>query len=264
MGRPPAPPTLTRLGDRPSSLERLATASLLGGQVLWRLLRGHFHHRQLMEHLITSGPGALRAVVVINGLAGMIFTIQTAREMLRFGTLEGVGGVFALAFCRELAPLLTASIVAGQVGAAFAAELGAMRVTEQIDALLILRTDPVDYLVTPRVVATACMLPILTLFAMVMGIAGGVAIAAVLYDQSPSVFLGAVRLFLTPGDLFAVLFKAVVFGFLIAILGCSWGLTTWGGAKGVGQSATTAVVTIWFAIFMADLLLSLLLFGISP
>lgn len=254
----PLPP----VRDRPC--RRLAAAGLLGGQVFWRLLRGHFHHRQLMEHLVTTGPGALQAVLVINGLAGMIFTIQTAREMLRLGALDSVGGAFALAFCRELAPLLTASVVAGQVGAAFAAELGAMRVTEQIDALLILRTDPVDYLVTPRVVATLCMLPILTLFAMVIGIAGGAAIARTLYGQSPDIFLGAVQTFLRLGDVLAVLFKSIIFGFLIAILGCSWGLTTWGGAKGVGQSATTAVVTMWFAIFIADLLLSLLLFGTSP
>ncbi|MFM9159807.1 MAG: ABC transporter permease, partial [Dolichospermum sp.] len=96
--------------------------------------------------------------------------IPTARELVRFGAVNTVGGAFALAFCRELAPILTASIIAGQVGSAFAAELGAMRVTEQIDALYILRTDPIDYLVLPRVIACCLMMPIMMIFSLIVGI----------------------------------------------------------------------------------------------
>ena len=267
----PLPPTI-RSGSRqdhqkfqaPKGLRRLGIAGLLGGQVLLRLLKGKLQRRNLMEHLIMVGPGSLGAVLLINGFAGMIFTVQTAREMARLGALDAVGGAFAMAFCRELAPVLTAGIVAGQVGAAFAAELGAMRVTEQIDALLMMRTDPVDYLVVPRVVATCVMLPILTMFAVAAGMLGGTAIAYQAYGQLPETFLGAANAFLTLADLFAVLLKASVFGLIVAVVGCSWGLTTWGGAKGVGQSATAAVVTIWIAVFMADFVLSLWLFGTLP
>lgn len=159
--RIPEPPDRPhpRLGDR------LTATGLLGGQVLLRLLQGRLRRRNLMEHLVAVGPGSLGSVLLINGFAGMIFTVQTAREMSRLGALDALGGAFTMAFCRELAPVLTAGVVAGQVGAAFAAELGAMRVTEQIDALQMMRTDPVDYLVLPRVVATGVMLPILTMFA---------------------------------------------------------------------------------------------------
>lgn len=248
----------------PKGLRRLGIAGLLGGQVLLRLLKGKLQRRNLMEHLVKVGPNALGAVLLINGFAGMIFTVQTAREMSRLGALEAVGGAFAIAFCRQLAPVLTAGVVAGQVGAAFAAELGAMRVTEQIDALLMMRTDPVDYLVVPRVVATCIMLPILTLFGIAAGMLGGTAIAYQAYGQLPDTFLGAAKSFLTLGDLFAVLMKALMFGLIVSVVGCSWGLTTWGGARGVGESATSAVVMIWIWVFIADFVLSLWLFGTLP
>ncbi len=243
------------------SPQRHLAACLLMGQVLLRVLRGRFHRRNLMEHLATVGPGSLRAVLLINFFAGMIFTIQTARELSRYGATDAVGGAFALAFCRELAPVLTAGIVAGQVGTAFAAELGTMRVTEQIDALQMMRTDPVDYLVTPRVVATLAMLPLLTVFAIAIGIFGGTTVALLFYDQPPQAFLDSVRSFLDLRDLFAVVIKSMLFALIIATVGCSFGLSTSGGARGVGASATAAVVTIWVGIFIADFALSLLLFG---
>ncbi|MFM6812845.1 MAG: ABC transporter permease, partial [Dolichospermum sp.] len=117
-------------------------AFLLLGQISLHFLRGKTYYRKILEHTVKAGPGAIYPVLLVSGFAGMIFTIQTARELVRFGAVNTVGGAFALAFCRELAPILTASIIAGQVGSAFAAELGAMRVTEQIDALYMLKTDP--------------------------------------------------------------------------------------------------------------------------
>ncbi|RUR73513.1 hypothetical protein PCC6912_56840 [Chlorogloeopsis fritschii PCC 6912] len=190
----------------------------------------------------------------------MIFTIQTARELIRFDAVSTVGGAFALAFCRELAPILTASIIAGQVGSAFAAEIGEMRVTEQIDALHILKTDPIDYLVLPRVIACSLMLPILTIIGLVVGIAGGVFAAGQFYQILPEVFLESVRNFLVIPDVLIVFLKGLIFGLLIAVIGCSWGITTVGGAKQVGESATAAVVTTWVSIFIVDFFLSLLLY----
>lgn len=241
--------------------QRVPVALLLVGQVIIRLLKGKLRGATLAEQLLIAGPQALWSVLLINLFAGMIFTIQTARELLRYGALEALGGAFALAFCRELAPVLTAGIVAGQVGSAYAAEMGVMQVTEQIDALQMLRTRPVDYLVLPRVVACCIMLPILSTFGITIGIGGGTWVASHFYQQPPAAFLESVRLFLDIQDLWAVVLKSVIFGLLIALIGCSWGLTTQGGAKGVGQSATAAVVNIWITIFIADFLLSLLLFG---
>lgn len=166
----------------------------------------------------------------------------------------------ALSLARELAPVLTAVILAGRVGSAFAAEIGTMQVTEQIDALQMLKTDPIDYLVIPRVIACCLMLPILTILAFITGMTGGLLIAESLYDISSTVFLNSARNFLNIWDLISAMIKAFVFGGLIAVIGSSWGLTTTGGAKGVGQSTTTAVVTALLAIFIFNFFLSWLMF----
>jgi phospholipid/cholesterol/gamma-HCH transport system permease protein len=151
-------------------------------------------------------------------------------------------------------------VLAGRVGSAFAAEIGTMRVTEQIDALYMLKTDPIDYLVIPRVIACCLMLPILTIFSIIVGLVGGMLVADNLYSISQSVFLDSAQNLLGVWDLFSAALKAVCFGALIAVIGCSWGLTTTGGAKGVGQSTTTAVVTALLAIFMSNFFLTWVMF----
>ncbi|HEY9648964.1 MAG TPA: MlaE family lipid ABC transporter permease subunit [Chroococcidiopsis sp.] len=241
-------------------LQRFFLAILLGGQVLVRLFRGRFYRRALLEHMVSVGPHSLNAVLLTNFFAGMIFTIQTARSLVDYGAVSVVGGAFGIAFCRELAPILTACVITGQVGSAFAAEIGSMQVTEQVDALLMLRTDPVDYLVLPRVLACCLMLPVMTILGLVTGIAGGVLIAFHFYDQSPSEFLRSLHAILTLNDLVNVVIKSTVFGALVGIIGCNWGLTTSGGVKGVGRSATAAVVTGWVAIFVVNFVMSLLMF----
>lgn len=237
----------------------LVMALFLGGQVLMRILRGRVNRQHALDHMVAAGPGSLTPVLMTNLFAGMIFTVQTAREMARYGAMHALGGAFALAFCRELAPILTAAILAGQVGSAFAAEIGCMKVTDQIDALKVLRTDPVDYLVVPRVVACCIMLPVLTILGLVVGIAGGVLVAQQLYGVNPSQFLDSVRSLLVLADLTTVLLKSVVFGAMVALAGCTWGLTTT-CSRSVGRSATSAVVTTWVALFVVDFFLSLVMF----
>jgi phospholipid/cholesterol/gamma-HCH transport system permease protein len=234
-------------------------ALVLGGQVLMRVLQGRVRRHLVMEHMVAAGPGALMPVLMTNLFAGMIFAIQTAREMERFGVLTALGGAFALGFCRELASILSAAILAGQVGSAFAAEIGSMKITEQIDALKVLRTDPIDYLVVPRVLACCIMLPMLTMMGLVLGVLGGAFIANRLYELQPSVFLESVQALLEPTDLIAVLMKSVIFGAMIALAGCCWGLTTT-CSKTLGRSATSAVVTTWVSIFVVDFFVTLILF----
>lgn len=233
--------------------------TLLGGQVIMRILRGRVQRHRVMEHMVAAGPGALTPVLMTNLFAGMIFAIQTAREMARFGTLHALGGAFALGFCRELAPILTAAILAGQVGSAFAAEIGSMKITEQIDALKVLRTDPIEYLVVPRVVACCVMLPILTMLGLVVGVGGGLFAAHLLYDVQAPIFMDSVQGLLEPVDLFAVLLKAVIFGAMTALAGCTWGLTTT-CSKGLGRATTSAVVTTWVGLFVVDFFITLILF----
>jgi phospholipid/cholesterol/gamma-HCH transport system permease protein len=202
-------------------------------------------------------------VLLVNILAGAIFTIQTARQLELMGAINSVGGVFAIAFCRELAPILTACVVAGQVGSAFAAEIGSMKVSEQIDALYTLRTDPIDYLILPRVLACCSMVPILIVLGLVFGILGGIFAAAQLYQLQPPMFLDSARSLLRTRDLVGLVLKGVIFGSAIGIIGCGWGMTTYGGVKQVGESATAAVVVSGITIFALDLVISLL-FGDLP
>ncbi|MEH2438162.1 MAG: MlaE family lipid ABC transporter permease subunit [Nostoc sp.] len=240
--------------------QRLLAAIFLGGQVLVHLLRGKIHRRNTLQQMAAVGPDSLFIALLTAIFVGAVFTIQVAREFINFGAGNIIGGVLSVALTRELAPVLTAVVLAGRVGSAFAAEIGTMRVTEQIDAMLMLKTDPIDYLVIPRVLACCLMLPILTLLSLVTGMFGGLIIATNLYNLSDTAFLDSARNFLGIWDIVSALIKACCFGTLIAVIGCSWGLTTTGGAKGVGQSTTSAVVTALLIIFVSNFFLSWLMF----
>ncbi|MBF2017383.1 MAG: MlaE family lipid ABC transporter permease subunit [Rivularia sp. T60_A2020_040] len=239
---------------------RLLAAIFLIGQVIIHLFKGRIHRRNTLEQMAAVGPDSLLIALLTAVFVGAVFTIQVAREFINFGAGNAVGGVLAVALTRELSPVLTAVVLAGRVGSAFAAEIGTMKVTEQIDALLMLKTDPIDYLVIPRVLACCIMLPILTLLSLVTGMAGGLLIATNLYNLSDAQFLDSARNFLGMWDILSTMIKALCFGLLVAVIGCNWGLTTTGGAKGVGQSTTTAVVTALLIIFISNFFLSWIMF----
>jgi len=241
-------------------LQRLTAAVFLAGQVVIHLLQGKIHRRNTLEQMAVVGPDSLAIALITAAFVGMVFTIQVAREFLNFGAVQAIGGVLALALTRELAPVLTAVVIAGRVGSAFAAEIGTMRVTEQIDALYVLKSDPIDYLVIPRVIACCLMLPILTIVSLVTGMIGGAIVATLVYNISQVTFVESIRSFMQIWDLCSAVIKSVIFGALVAVIGCNWGLTTTGGAKGVGQSTTTAVVTALIAIFVSNFFLSWLMF----
>ena len=161
---------------------------------------------------------------------------------------------------RELAPVLSGLIVAGRVGSAMGAELGTMRVTEQIDALEVMATDPVHYLVVPRVWATTIMMPLLVVLGNAVGILGGYVVAVVLMGANPVSYVDRTFQFMDLNDLLSGLIKAAVFGFLLAAIGCLQGFHTRGGAEGVGRATTSAVVVASIAILVADFFLTRLLF----
>lgn len=224
------------------------------------LSQGRIHRRNTLDQLASVGPDSLLITLMTAATVGMVFTIQVSREFINFGASTAVGGVLAVALIRELTPVLTAIVVAGRVGSAFAAEIGTMVVTEQIDALQMLKTDPVDYLVLPRLLACCIMVPILSLWSFITGMTGGMVLADSIYGISYSVFLQSAQNFLGVWDLISVIIKSVVFGALIAIIGASWGLTTTGGAKGVGQSTTASVVTALLMVFITNFIMSWLMF----
>ena len=250
----PQPKPGAKEADNP--LYHSTMAFLLAGQVMHRLPRGRWGQRQIMHYLMCAGPRCLGPVVVTNICAGIIFAIQTAREMAKFGAVSSLGRAFAAAYCRELAPLLTAGVLACQVGSAFAAEIAAMKMTQQIDALKMLRTDPIDYLVMPRVIACAIMLPVLTTLALFCGVFSGGLLTTQAYALSMTTFLDGVRSYLTVGDLLTVMAKSSLFGIVIAVASCSRGLTAARHGRGVGESATSAVVMAWSSLFLIDLIIS--------
>lgn len=211
-----------------------------------------------MHQIQIMGIGSLAIVLLTASFVGMVFTFQVAKEFNALNATHLVGSVLTITFVRELAPVLTSVIIAGRIGSAFTAEIATMQVTEQIDVLFILNTDPFYYLVVPRVYACVLMLPILNIFALATSIASSILIGLVLYNIPVAVFLMSSRISLL--DLSFSILKAIIFGFIIGIVSCSWGLSTTGGSKNVGKSTTSSVVTILIFIFIVDFLLSYLMF----
>lgn len=194
------------------------------------------------EQIRLIGPSTLGVIMLTASFVGMVFTIQFVREFARLGLTRSVGGVLSLAFSRELTPVIGSVIMAGRVGSAIAAELGTMAVSEQTDTLRVLQTDPVDYLITPRVIACVITMPVLSLVAFTVGMAASVLLADVVYGIPANVILESAVKALVPFDIIAMVIKSAVFAFSIAIISCGWGTTTSGGAKGVGESTTASVV----------------------
>ena len=234
---------------------------MIGGQAVSAIARGRIGMVDLIQELLEAGPGSFLIVLITALAAGTVFNIQVAAELSKQGASSAVGGLLALGLAREIAPLLMATLLTGKVATAYAAQLGTMKVTEQIDAITILRTDPVEYLVAPRVLAMVVMAPVQCLLFFWMAIWSGQVSSTLLYSIPPTVFWNSVRIWMKPDDLPSMLLKAVVFGLMIAVIACGWGLTTRGGPKEVGASTTGAVVMILVSVALVDVLLTQLLFG---
>ena len=245
----------------PRWLTRLLTSLLIGGQSVSAVARGRINVNDLMQELMEAGPASFLIVVITALAAGTVFNIQVVAELSKQGASAAVGGLLSLGLAREIAPLLTATLLTGKVATAYAAQLGTMQVTEQIDAITMLRTDPVEYLVVPRVLAMVIMAPVQCLLFFWVGIWSGQVSSTWLYNIPPAVFWNSVRTWMNTDDLPSMLLKALVFGLQIAVISCGWGLTTRGGPKEVGTSTTGAVVMILVTVALMDALLTKLLFG---
>ena len=190
----------------------------------------------------------------------MVLALQTFNGFKRFHAESLVGSVVALSLTRELAPVLTALMVTGRVGSAMAAELGTMRVTEQIDALTALGTEPVQYLVVPRVTASVLMLPLLVILGDFVGMYGGYLVAVQLLGANPITYIENSFQYLEISDVTSGIIKAAVFGLIFSLLACVRGYYTEGGAEGVGRATTRAVVSGSLSVLFADFFLTKLLF----
>lgn len=205
-----------------------------------------------------AGSDAVPIVTALSFLMGAILAFQAAIQLRKFGANIFVADLVSVSICVEMGPLLTAIIIAGRSGAAFAAHIGTMRVTEEIDALSVMAIDPIRYLVTPRVVAVALVCPCLTLFADAVGVAGGCLVAAASLDITPTTFFNQVHKILEVSDVLKGLTKSFAFGVEVAVIGCLRGFQVRGGAESVGSAATSAVVTSVFIIVVTDAIFSML------
>lgn len=217
-----------------------------------------------ISHVLTQmahlGVDTLPIVALTMLFTGMVITLQTANEFIKYGAQSTVGGIVAIAMGRELGPVLAGVVAAGRVGAAITAEISTMKVTEQIDALRVMATDPVRYLVAPRLIACMIMLPLLVVFADVIGTIGGYIVATAYAGINSITYLQSIETFVVVHDITGGLVKSICFGAIIAIVGCYQGLNAPDGAVGVGKATTQSVVGAIIMIFISNCFLSLLLY----
>ncbi|MBO6293168.1 MAG: ABC transporter permease [Selenomonas sp.] len=237
----------------------LGTMVLLYVNIL-RQLKGKIRWRSIIFQMSHLGVDSLTIVSLTLLFTGVVITLQTAAKFIEFGAQSTIGGVVAMAIGRELGPVLVGVVCAGRVGAAITAEIATMKVTEQIDALRVMAVSPEGYLILPRMLACMVVVPILTVFGDIIGVAGGWATAVYYSGISSYTFMNGIHTFVEVFDLTGGMVKAVFFGNVIAVLGCYYGLTCPEGAEGVGKATTRTVVTSIIVIFMLNAVLTFILF----
>lgn len=211
----------------------------------------------IRDQLFSIGVMSLPVVAITGFSTGMVLAAQAFFQLSDKGLASATGLMVAKAMLVELGPVLTAFMVTGRVGAAMCAELGTMRVTEQIDAMRSMAVNPLRYLVAPRLIAGIFMMPLLTVFSSIMGILGGYIMAVGFYKMAPNSFLDPLPVHVTTFDFFSGMVKALVFGIIIVTISCYKGMTTQGGAAGVGKSTTNSVVICYSIILIVNFLLTL-------
>ncbi len=235
--------------------------ALFGAAGLSHVFRPPFYGRMFGRAMIEIGFFSLPVVALTAIFTGMVLALQSSTGLARFSAESAVASLVVLSVTRELGPVLAGLMVAGRVGAAMAAEIGTMRVTDQIDALSTLSTNPMKYLVTPRLLAGVIALPLLVVVADILGVLGGFIIATVKLGFNSRIYLANTINFIHTDDVVSGLVKAAVFGLLITLMGCYNGYNSRGGAQGVGAATTSAVVTASVLILAFDYVLTELFFA---
>ena len=254
-------------------IESLQGAFVLAGQAIRFAFSRPFYREDMFQQMDAIGVQSLGIVVLTGFFTGMVLALQSAVQMKRFGATTYVGSLVSASMIRELGPVLAGLMVAGRVGSGIAAQLGSMRVTQQIDALNVMGTDPIRKLVTPRLLAALFMLPVLTVINDFAGILGGNLIAKLYVNLPTSLYWGTVWdqianggfvFRLIPNDFVHGLVKPFVFGGIISLTACHFGLRTTGGTEGVGIATTRTVVTASILILVVDFFITQALLAILP
>lgn len=238
------------------SIFELQETTLIVARGARGLIKGPRYFSETVAQMDIIGVGSLTIILLTGFFTGGVLTVQTFPTLAFWGQQAQTGRLVAVALVRELGPVLTALMVAGRVGSAIAAELGSMTVSQQIDAMRALGTDPIKKLVTPRILALVVTLPLLTVLADVVGIGGGAFAATSLYGLSMSEFLTSVRDGITTDDIIGGVIKPLCFALIIGSIACYKGLNTEGGTVGVGRSTTRAVVTASIVVIISDFFLA--------
>jgi phospholipid/cholesterol/gamma-HCH transport system permease protein len=228
----------------------------LTGRAFRNITRKPHYGDDIALQMDTIGVGSLPIVILTGFFSGAVMTLQMSRALAQYGQVGKTGTVVSITLVRELGPVLTALMVAGRNSSGIASELGSMKVTEQIDAMRALGTDPIQKLVTPRLLATAAMLPLLTVIADFVGIVGGWLIAYFYLNLTSRQFWSTAWRALEWNDVAQGLFKPLVYAVVVSLIGCFYGLRTTGGTQGVGRSTTQAVVAATVLIFILDLVIT--------
>ncbi|MGE3728752.1 MAG: MlaE family ABC transporter permease [Candidatus Sericytochromatia bacterium] len=252
-------PVLARLTQ---AIESTGEYTLFLRDALFFLLRGRIHWPNTLRQMAFIGTDSL-PIVLITGLAvGMVFCLQISGVMIKYGSSGVIGGVTAMSLARELTPSFTSVVVAGRVGAAIAAEIGSMKVTEQLDALTAMGVPPMYYLLLPRMLSAVAMMPLLTILALGIGLIGGTVVGVLSKGLIFATFVNSIKSLLYVEDVLKALLKSSFFGLLIATIACFQGIKTGQGAQGVGEATTKAVVYSLIAIFVSNYFLTFLLFTV--
>jgi phospholipid/cholesterol/gamma-HCH transport system permease protein len=237
-------------------LLELQETTLLAAKAARGLFKRPRYIPETVAQMDTIGVGSLTIILLTGFFTGAVLTLQTYPTLASYGAQSRTGYLVAISLIRELGPVLTALMITGRVGSAISAELGSMTVSQQIDAMRALGTDPVRKLVAPRIVALVLTLPLLTVVADVLGIGGGWLTATGLFGMSSGTFLTSVRDGITTDDIIGGIIKPIVFALIIGTIACYKGLSTEGGTVGVGRSTTRAVVTASIVVIIADFFLA--------
>ena len=239
-----------------NAIQEVQNLSLLVARSVRSLSRPPRYAGEIVRQMDVLGVGSLAIVLLTGTFTGMVLAMNTANTLQKFGVQNVTGQLVATSLIRELGPVLTCLMLAGRVGSGIAAELGSMLVSEQIDAMRALGTDPIKKLVAPRIIALVTMAPVLTVICDFVGMMGGLFISVTLLHQPASVYLASAREAVDLNELIGGLIKPTVFGFIIAMIGCYKGLSTTGGTVGVGRSTTQSVVLASILVIATDFLLS--------
>ncbi|MBU1862666.1 MAG: ABC transporter permease [Candidatus Omnitrophica bacterium] len=256
---------LAAFGSKSIELFREAGGiSILFAKTLYSMATAAWRRSHIMDQMNKIGVTSLPLVLLTALFTGMVLALQSAYQLRTFNAVRYTAGLVSLSIIRELGPVLTAMVVAGRVGASITAELGTMKVTEQIDALVSLGTDPIKYLVVPRFIAAVLMLPLLTVYADFIGMFGGYIVAVLKLDIGSSLYIRDSFDVLIFKDVFTGLIKSFAFGAIIAIVGCYQGFRTSGGAEGVGKATTISVVTSLVLIIASDCFFTAIFYFVFP